>query len=114
MAAYEHLLPGATERLLARVEKQSEHRMHLEKTHLEGDVWARKAGVFAATILCALAIIGSVVVSYIGKQWQPLGFGGLALLIPAFLHVWSRKDQRAEREDKTETMRQIAEGELRR
>lgn len=107
LAAYEHLAPGATERLLKRMEKQSDHRMDMEKTHLHADVWVRKAGVYAATFLCGMAVAGSVYVSYIGKQWEPLGFGGLALLIPAAVQVWSRRDARAERQAKAQIMAEL-------
>src|SRR5437773_2627905 len=34
---YDLLVPGAAERFIARFEKQSEHRMHLERTVIEGD-----------------------------------------------------------------------------
>lgn len=54
---YEHILPGAAERIFLRVEQQSDHRMSMEKTALGSDVFNSRAGVVCATVV-SLAFLG--------------------------------------------------------
>ena len=54
---YEHILPGAAERIFQRFEKQSDHRMSMEKTALGSDVFNSRAGVACATLV-SLAFLG--------------------------------------------------------
>lgn len=54
LEGYEKVCPGSAERILAAFEKQSEHRMRLERTVVSGDSVRAYMGIVAAFLLCAL------------------------------------------------------------
>lgn len=58
LAEYDKILPGCAERMIARFEKQSDHRMHLEKFTIEGDGRRSNWGMVCGTIV-ALAFLAS-------------------------------------------------------
>src|SRR6266511_4862554 len=51
LAHYERLVPGSAERMLARFEKQSDHRMYLEKKVIDSDARRADCGVGAGLIV---------------------------------------------------------------
>lgn len=56
---YEVILPGAADRIISMAEKQSEHRMSLEKKAIGGQVDQNKRGQLFAFILAVICIIAA-------------------------------------------------------
>jgi uncharacterized membrane protein len=76
---YEHVLPGVADRLVKRMEAQSEHRHGLENRKIEADIKSEKRGQIFAFILAGLAIVGSFYLIATGKDRQ-----GIYLFITTF------------------------------
>lgn len=84
---YERVSPGAAERIIAMVERESSHR------HASVDNECKEAskGQNCAAILCALAIIFGTIAGISGAQWTGSVIGGLGGvgLVSAF--IWGRR-----------------------
>jgi len=70
---YEHVLPGSADRLIKRMEAQSEHRHGLENRKIDADIKSEKRGQVFAFILAGLAIIGSFYLIATGKDRLGIG-----------------------------------------
>jgi len=70
---YEHVLPGSADRLIKRMESQSEHRHGLENRKIDADIKSEKRGQIFAFILAGLAIIGSFYLIATGKDRLGIG-----------------------------------------
>jgi len=57
LKAYDMVLPGLAERIVSRWETQSDHRMSLEKSVIEGDNRRANWGLVSATVI-SLAVLG--------------------------------------------------------
>jgi uncharacterized membrane protein len=55
---YNQAVPDGAERIIAMAERQSDHRMALEKRALTADIWRSYAGV-AAGLIVALAVLAA-------------------------------------------------------
>ncbi len=106
LAQYNEVFPGCAERIVAMAESQAEHRQHLEKTVIGGNVKAERLGQIFAFILGALAIVGGVVLIALGKDVQGLVaiIGALASLAGVF--IWGRWRQERERDKKRQEANQ--------
>ncbi len=61
LARYNTLVaPDAANRLLQMVEKQEDHRMHLERTAIEGELKRANWGMAAAFVIAIAGIVSSV------------------------------------------------------
>src|SRR4030095_4782065 len=88
---YETIVPGGAERIFARFEKQSDHRMQLEANVINGDNKRANWGLFIGGFLAFILISGGIFLSYINKPLEGLSSIGIAsagLFINAF---WNRK-----------------------
>ena len=77
-ASYEHVLPGAADRILKMAENQAGHRQTLERRALAGDIVKAMMGTILAYITFAGAMGGAV---YLLANDKPLY--GLAALVTA-------------------------------
>jgi uncharacterized membrane protein len=100
LAQYNQVFPGCAERIVKMAEVQSEHRQHLEKTVIEGNVRAERFGQICAFILGVLAIIGGIALIAIGKDVQGLVAIISALGSLAGVFIWGRWRQERERDKK--------------
>ena len=82
LAQYEGVFPGCAERIVKMAESQSEHRQHLEKTVIEGNVKAEKRSSIFAFFLGAIAILGGIILIGFGKDVQ-----GLVAIITAIVSL---------------------------
>lgn len=65
---FERILPGAAERILSMVEKQSAHRQEIEKTVIRGDSRRSWIGLFVGGFLAMTCIVGGLLLASYGEQ----------------------------------------------
>ena len=100
MERYDRLLPGAAERILRRWEKQSDHRMYVEKTRVESDSRRSDVGLIFAFILSLLIIsLGAYAVIW-GNPWVGVAVIGINIAGLAGVFVYGTNSRRRERERK--------------
>ncbi len=85
-------------------EKQSNHRMHMEKTVIGGDSRRSYLGLAAAFFLSAMIIVGGVYLIVNGHDWAGGLLIGLDLVGLAGVFVYGTNARRAERDRKAERM----------
>jgi len=97
LKAYEEALEGAAERIISRAEKQSDHRMGLERTKLAGDLKAESRGQWQAFGLALAIIVASAVLSWKGRELAGLGGIVTAIVGLAAVFIAGRRAQAKER-----------------
>jgi uncharacterized membrane protein len=70
---YEAVLPGFADRLVKRMEAQSEHRHGLENRKIDADIGSEKRGQVFAFLLAGMAIAGSFYLIALGKDRLGIG-----------------------------------------
>ncbi len=100
LAKYDAICPGLVQVIVERAEKQSDHRMFLEKRHLESAIGSRNIGM-------AAGIMSTLILSAVGAYAIHLGHateGATIITVPvvalagAFMKVGSdNKQERIER-----------------
>ena len=100
LEAYNDAFPGCAERVVAMAERQSAHRQHLEKTVVEGNLAAQRRGQWFAFILAFIVLSGGVYLLANGRSLE--GFSAIIIAVGGIVStlIWTRKEQRKEREDK--------------
>jgi uncharacterized membrane protein len=103
---YNNAFPGCAERVVAMAERQSAHRQHLEKTVVQGNIAAQSRGQWFAFILAFIVIGGGVYLLANGKSLE--GFAAIIIAVGGIVStlIWTRREQRKEREDKLRTLPQ--------
>lgn len=61
LAEFESLVPGAADRVISRWEKQSDHRIEIEKMIVSGNVEAQRRGLVVGAFLVVFVSVMSVV-----------------------------------------------------
>lgn len=101
LAAYENTLPGAADRVISMAERQSAHREALEAKHLDAGIRAQQLGSVFAFILSLIVVLGGFLLLWQGKKVEGLGslITAAAVLVGNF--IYSKRQQRDEREEKS-------------
>ena len=99
LKAYDLVLPGLAERIITAWEKQTDHRMRLERTVIDGDNKRANWGLVCATAISIIVVIACVVIATLNKELSLAAFGvivlNMATLAGAFLYgSQSRKKER--------------------
>jgi uncharacterized membrane protein len=68
LAEYERVLPGISDRIVRRMESQSEHRQGLENQTISANIAGEKRGQIIAGILALVAILASFYLIATGKD----------------------------------------------
>ncbi|RKE10520.1 DUF2335 domain-containing protein [Catellatospora citrea] len=113
LAAYEALLPGAADRLMAMAEREQQHRFMLERVETEAPFIAARRGQFLGFAIAGLVMACSLVM--VLKDHEVAGgiIGGLDLLGLAALFVTSGRSARSSRDDTSgEASEEPSPGEL--
>lgn len=101
---YEEIVPGAAARILDMAERQSDHRIQLEKTVILGDSRRSYMGLILAFLLSAAIIGGGIYLIINDHDWAGGLLIGLDLVGLATVFVYGTRSRRAEREQKAEGM----------
>ena len=104
LKAYDIVLPGLAERIVDRWEKQSDHRMALEKTVVEGDTRRANWGLVSATVI-SLAVIGvSGVLAMHDHETVAAVLAGVDIAALAGVFIYGTNSRKEERIKKTKVM----------
>jgi uncharacterized membrane protein len=88
---YERILPGATERIMAKFERQTEHRIEMEKSVIRTSNIKEIVGLIFGFIIAMTTVIGGIYTALVGHPLLggTLSFTGLAVLVGAFI-TWQK------------------------
>lgn len=114
LEAYERLVPGSAERLLAMAEQQATHRMGLEKRVVDHEVDQAKGGLAAGLLVTMGMEVISGILVFKGYPAQAIALGGASLVALAGVFIYGTRSRKTERIEKakvmTEQMRLPLEG----
>ena len=106
---FEEIVPGAADRILTLTEKQSEHRMSLERSVVSENLKQSKLGLIAGFVLSAMVIFGGIFLIYLGHDWA----GGILISINlvglAGVFVYGSRSHRAQRRERRESLAEKAD-----
>ena len=85
---YERVSPGAAERIIAMVERESSHRHELGKFLVNNGYKQASKGQNYAAIIGALAIISGAIAGISGAQWTGSVIGGLGMVGLVSTLIW--------------------------
>lgn len=100
LQGYEDVVPGAGERLLAMVERQSQHRQDMERIAVEGGSRRAWAGLVLGFIIAVLFLIVSAALIINGYEVAGTILGTVDVVGLVTVFVVGRVEQRQEREEK--------------
>lgn len=80
LKAYNVILPGAAERILAMAEKQANHRQETESVLVQAGTKQNGRGQNFAFILCICCLVASVILGCLGQTIPASITGGIAIL----------------------------------
>lgn len=104
LQAYDMVLPGLAERIVNRWETQSNHRMSLEKSVIEGDTRRANWGLVSATII-SLSVLGvSGLLAMHGHETVAGVLAGVDIAALAGVFVYGTNTRKQERVEKTKVM----------
>ena len=101
LAQYEAIMPGLADRLIERFERQSEHRMALEREVTRADVRRANLGLTAGFTVALTSIGASAFLVAHGHDVAGTVLGGATIvsLVSTFIYgTNSRKEERLQRE----------------
>jgi uncharacterized membrane protein len=104
---YAEVFPGAPERLFAWVEKQSDHRISIEKEVIFSQQRQSDRGQWMAFIIAIVGLAGSVVVILAGHGIEGTILGGADLLALVCAFLWGKKSQQDDRQSKNESFKPL-------
>ena len=101
---YDEIVPGSASRILDAWEKQSDHRMWLEKKVLRSDIWRSWIGLGAGFVaqIFTVSVGGYLVLDGHDGAGATIATVGLASIVGTF--VYGTRSQRQERVEKTRLM----------
>lgn len=100
---YDEIIPNGADRIVAMAEKQSAHRIDLERTVIHGDSRRANWGVFCGFTLAVLVIVLSFILILYGHAVAGTILGTLDLvsLISVFIYgTTTRRRERTRREER--------------
>jgi uncharacterized membrane protein len=100
LKAYSEIIPNGAERIMNMAEKQSDHRMFIEKKVIGGQMTQSNIGQFLAFFIGIAALITSAYCITKGHDWAGgiIGVGGITGLVTAFIQ--GKKNQERNLQDK--------------
>ena len=104
LASYEQVVPGSAERFIALVERQTDHRIAVEKAITDGDNKRANNGVAAAFAIVMTAIVAGTVAACFGQPWAGgvIATTGIATIAGAF--IYGTRTRASERKEKAAIM----------
>lgn len=109
LQSYEEVLSGSADRILTMAEKQTGHRIYMERTALRGTLTRSYWGLAAGFLISALVIGGGIYVISLGHDWAGGSLIGLNLVGLAAVFVYGSNARRLTRRDLNESMDEKAD-----
>ncbi|TFH06571.1 MAG: DUF2335 domain-containing protein [Candidatus Atribacteria bacterium] len=97
---YERILPGAAERIVALVERQSLHRQEIEKIVIRGDSKRAWAGLLVGGSLSLCCVVGGIVLVVCGQPTAGATIATASVVGLAGVFVYGTHSRRVERESR--------------
>jgi uncharacterized membrane protein len=97
---YEEIKPGTAERLIAMAEKQSDHRISLEKKVIVGQLLDQRVGQYLGFIVALCFLYASYSLGMSGHDALGGTLGGITLVSLVTIFVLGKKKQKDELEKK--------------
>jgi len=95
LAAYEEVLPGAADRILAMAEKEQDRRLARADRQVDADIRDSGRGVVCAFVLGMTCIVGGLIALIMGvTAGAYISLAGMAPLVGTFIYGTRRKAQR--------------------
>lgn len=94
LAGYNEAIPNGAERILKMSEKQSEHRMEIEKTVINRELNQSGRGQNYAFIIVIIVLLASVWLIYIGKEISGTILGSVDLVALATVFIIGKYAQK--------------------
>lgn len=91
---YNLVVPGMGERLVAAFEKQSSHRMDLEKLVITSQLNESSRGQWIGAALAIVFLAGCLWITHDGYPWVGLPLGGTTIIALATIFVLGKRAQR--------------------
>lgn len=109
LARYNDAVSRGAERIMAMAESQIQHRQHLERAVIQGNVDAQRRGQHYAFILALVAIVGGMILIAFDKKTAGIVaiISALAALFGMF--IFGRVAQSKERRQKRDEVRRTIE-----
>ena len=103
LQGYESVIPGAANRILEMAERQSDHRMQMDKMVISGGSRRSYLGLVAGFALSAMVIVGGIYLIATDHDWAGASLVGLNLAGLAGVFVYGTKTNRDEQRQAIET-----------
>lgn len=104
LARYEEVLPGSAERILAMAERQSDHRMGLERAAVHSEIRRTAWGMVAGWSLATLSLGGGILLGMYGHTTEAVAIVGIVNSILGAAFLYGRNKTAQERVEKTRFM----------
>jgi len=94
---YEQIIPGGAERILKMAEKQSDHRMSLERDVVKWNIAKSKGGMITATIITFAALYTAKEIAIHGNPYAASALAALNIVGLIGVALYNANIQKAER-----------------
>ena len=101
---YNDLIPNGAERIFKAFEDQSQHRMHIEKSVINGDVKRSYWGLAAGYTITVLFLLACTFLIYKGHDTAGTVLGTVDIVTLAGVFVYGYKTREREKEKKSESI----------
>ena len=97
---YDHIVPGASDRIITMAETQAAQRQKLEYIVVSANARDSLLGVICGFAICLVAIIAGAIVIMNGHDWAGTVIGGSGIVGLASVFVYGTRSGRKERAEK--------------
>ncbi len=102
LKAYDDVIPGAAERILALAERQAAHRQKIESTVVRGDTMRSWAGLIAGAFVAVLFLGVAALLVSTGHDLAGVAIGTTTLVSIVGTFIYGTESRRRERTTKYE------------
>jgi uncharacterized membrane protein len=101
---YEQIVPGAAKQILDQAEKQTDHRIEIEKQVIRSDIRRSWSGLWIAGIISILSISGGILLVLNGHDVAGATIATASVATLAGVFVYGTKQRQQERVEKAKIM----------
>ncbi len=109
LRGFDEIVPRVARKILDMAEKQSVHRIQMEKTVVDGNSRRADRGLVVGGVLAALIVIGGLIVMIMRDPWAGASIIGTSVATLAGVFVYGTNTRRAERNRKAQRVPRTGE-----